>query len=101
MCVGRPRARNLCFLRSRLERRRLWRSSSGTIDRDQARINVTYLSVFGLDSGEKEPIHKDREPLSARQGGDHIGTLPRLRENLRAVGIFGAVNVPHVVRPSR
>jgi hypothetical protein len=99
--VGRSRAWNLCFLSSRLERRRLCWRSRGTIDRDHARINVAYLPVFGLDPGEKEPVYKDREALSARHGGDYIGTLPWLRENLRAICIFGAVDVPHVVCPSR
>jgi hypothetical protein len=67
---------------------------------DQARIDVADFAVFRLDARKNKTVEQDGEALAARNGGDRVRSLPRLAENLRALGMRSAVNVSQVVRPS-
>jgi hypothetical protein len=69
------------------------------IQRDEVGINVTYLAVLGLNTGEIETVDQNGEPLAAGQIGNDIGSLARLAENLGAFRVAGTVDVPHVVSP--
>ena len=88
-------------LRRALRRLRsdLLNRSDATIQRDHIREDVAYLPVSCLNAGEVKTVDEDREALAASQICDSVVRLPRLAENLSALGMAGAVDVPHVVRP--
>jgi hypothetical protein len=84
---------------SHLHGRNLSHSHCTTVDGDQTGIDVTDLTVFGLNAGEVETINNDREALATRQSGDYIGSLSGLSKDLCVFGMIGAVYVSHLVSP--
>jgi hypothetical protein len=70
------------------------------INRDEVRENVTNLAVFRLHAGKDETVDQYRKTLSASHSPHNIGSLPRLGKHLRGLRMAGAVDVPHIVRPS-
>jgi hypothetical protein len=70
------------------------------IQGDHGRVNVADFAVLGLDARKNETVEQDGEALAARNGGDRIWSLPRLGENLGALGMGCAVDEAEVIRPS-
>ena len=67
---------------------------------DHARVDVADFAVFRLDARKNKAVEKDGEALAACNGSDSVRRLPRLGENLRALGMRRAVDVPQFVGPS-
>jgi hypothetical protein len=67
---------------------------------DHARVEVAYFAVLRLDARKDKTVEQDGEALAAGNGSDRVRGLSRLGENLRALGMSGAVNEAEVVRPS-
>jgi hypothetical protein len=99
LCGGRARTRYLCFGSGDLERAGLLRSGCGAIDRDDVGIDVTYRAVCGLNPGEDKTIDEDGEAFPTRYGGQYIGGLPGLSEDLSGFWMVGAIYVADVVGP--
>ena len=78
----------------------LGNSGSAMIHTNQIRVNIADLAVLGLDAGEDKAVDQDGEALSARYGAEGVWSLPRLTEDLRALRMARAVDVPQVVCPS-
>jgi hypothetical protein len=70
------------------------------IHSDHAGVEVADFAVLGLDARKDKAVEQDGEALAAGNGSDRVRSLPRLGENLRALGMSGAVNEAEVVRPS-
>lgn len=71
------------------------------IDGDHAGVHEADLSFPGGYARKDKTIDKDGESLAARDRADHVRRLPSLAKNLSDIRMGGAIDVPHVVRPSR
>jgi hypothetical protein len=67
---------------------------------DHAGVEVADFAVLSLDARKDKAVEQDGEALAARNGSDRVRSLPRLGEDLRALGMRGAVDEAEVVRPS-
>src|ERR1700682_3632013 len=67
---------------------------------DHVGKNVADLAVLGLNAGKDKPVEQNRKALAARQGGYDFVSLPSLRENLRLLRMFAAIDEAHLVRQS-